>query len=391
MSSAPLVVVLGRPNVGKSSVVAALAAVADVEVDARPFTTTEPREVGIEAGGRVHLRLLDTPGLQEASRALQVAREHLSTDPSDPAQGLPAFLNQFASGEEFREEVLALSILASGGWFVLVVDGSRPFRPNAEAEMALLRWVGRPGLAVVNRTTSTGPDHSSEWEAALRKYFPEVRRFGSHRASTEERLDLIEALGLLHPDLADAARSFREGMAKSVGCAGMTLPWLSLACSSKTSRMPMRSWRRTRRHSTPCAKRWRPGFMRPSGIGRGSLRRRLNASTGSSPASSTPRRLRSRPTSRIYSPRTSGRSWGCLPTSSSCLALRAGPPREPWWTSRSAVTAWEVRRRSVEFSGAALRQFELHARASVHTTGASWAPGSGCGRSSLEIPRRHAS
>ena len=89
MSSAPLVVVLGRPNVGKSSVVAALAAVADVEVDARPFTTTEPREVGIEAGGRVHLRLLDTPGLQEASRALQVAREQLSTDPSDPAQGLP--------------------------------------------------------------------------------------------------------------------------------------------------------------------------------------------------------------------------------------------------------------------------------------------------------------
>jgi Domain of unknown function (DUF3482)/50S ribosome-binding GTPase len=212
MSPAPLVVVLGRPNVGKSSVVAALAAAGDVEVDARPFTTTEPREVGVEAGGRVHLRLLDTPGLQEASRALQVAREHLSTDPADPAQGLSAFLARFATGEEFREEVLALSPLASGGWFVLVVDGSRPFRPNAEAEMALLRWIGRPGLAVVNRTTSTGPDHSSEWEAALRRYFPAVRSFGSHRASTEERLDLIEALGLLHPDLADAARSFREAI-----------------------------------------------------------------------------------------------------------------------------------------------------------------------------------
>ena len=211
MSSAPLVVVLGRPNVGKSSVVAALAAAGDVEVDARPFTTTEPREVGIEAGGRVHLRLLDTPGLQEASRALQVAKE-LSTDPSDPGQGLSAFLARFASGEEFREEVIGLSSLASGGWFVLVVDGSRPFRPNAEAEMALLRWAGRPGLAVVNRTTRFGPDHSAEWESALRKYFPAVRSLGSRRVSTEERLDLIEALGLLHPDLASAARSFREAI-----------------------------------------------------------------------------------------------------------------------------------------------------------------------------------
>jgi hypothetical protein len=214
MTGPPLVVVLGRPNVGKSGVAAALAAHTDVATGEHPFTTTETRELPVEAGGATLLRLLDTPGLQETARALHLLRAAPDPDPTAHLGRLEEFLRLHSSGEEFREERLALSPLLSGASFILVLDGSRPFRRNHEAEMELLRWTGSPGLAVLNRTRPGEPDHSDEWEAVLRRHFPTVRRFDAQAATVDDRLALVEALGLLRPELGSAARQFREALAE---------------------------------------------------------------------------------------------------------------------------------------------------------------------------------
>ena len=224
MSAPPRVTVVGRPNVGKSSVAAALAARADVEIGALPFTTSEARELPVEAGGSVLLSLLDTPGLQEAARALHVL---VGDAPEGRARGdapegmaadrrarLEDFTRRYATGDEFREERIALQPLLDGASFLLVVDGSRPFRPNHEAEMALLAWTGAPGLAVLHRTRPGSTDHSAEWEAALRRHLPVVARFDAGAASLDDRLALVEALGRCAPGVAGAARAFREAVAE---------------------------------------------------------------------------------------------------------------------------------------------------------------------------------
>jgi Domain of unknown function (DUF3482)/50S ribosome-binding GTPase len=209
MTSTPVVAVVGRPNVGKSSVVSALTASPGVEVGERPFTTTSVREFRVGVGEETFLRVLDTPGFQDAARALRLLRGSPEAGEGERLRLLAEFVRTHASGEDLHEEQLLLSALASGASFLLVVDGSRPFRRNAEAEMELLRWTGSPGIAVVHRTDPGGRDHSAAWESALRRHFPVVRSFDAHRATTEERLDLVDALGMLTPELAAAARGLR--------------------------------------------------------------------------------------------------------------------------------------------------------------------------------------
>jgi hypothetical protein len=72
-----------------------------------------------------------------------------------------------------------------------VVDGTVPYSRDFEAEMEILRWTGRPRMALVNRI-GTG-NHIEEWKKALGQYFSLVREFDANRASFDDRIRLLES------------------------------------------------------------------------------------------------------------------------------------------------------------------------------------------------------
>lgn len=72
-----------------------------------------------------------------------------------------------------------------------------PTAPNTRAEMTILRWTGRPSLALIN-SIGTG-DHREAWQAALGQFFQVVRTFDAVRAPFEQHLSLLRAFGQLEP------------------------------------------------------------------------------------------------------------------------------------------------------------------------------------------------
>jgi tRNA modification GTPase len=114
-----LVVLAGRPNVGKSSLLNALLQMERAIVTEMPGTTRDLIEEAVTLGG-VPVRLTDTAGLgpaQDRAEALGIARA--------------------------RER------LAQADLVLYLVDGSRP--PAPEDRQALQELHGRPGLAVINK------------------------------------------------------------------------------------------------------------------------------------------------------------------------------------------------------------------------------------------------
>src|SRR6185503_21143221 len=75
----PTFAVVGRVNKGKSSIVSTLVEDESVRVDKAPGTTQECETFELRVGDRVLCRLIDTPGFEEAPRALAWMREREAT------------------------------------------------------------------------------------------------------------------------------------------------------------------------------------------------------------------------------------------------------------------------------------------------------------------------
>ncbi len=202
--TAPVFAVVGRVNKGKSSIIATLAEDPRVAISPDPGTTRTCTEFPVRVDGELLFTLVDTPGFEEADRALAWLRER-ETDAASRAR-LVAELVEAHSGDDLVDERRLLAPVLAGASILYVVDGARPFRANYEAEMEVLRWTGRPRMALVNRI---GPgDHAEEWRAALGQYFSVVRDFDAHHAGFAERLSLLRAFGELDEGLrAPAARA----------------------------------------------------------------------------------------------------------------------------------------------------------------------------------------
>ena len=194
----PRFAVVGRVNKGKSSIVATLAEDDSVRIDARPGTTTEVREYPVRVDGRTLFVLVDTPGFEDAPRALAWLRAHEVSAAERPAR-VERVRARARRAPTTSSTSAASSCPSSAGASVLyVVDGTKPFRPNYEAEMEILRWTGRPGMALVNRIGEG--DHVAEWHRALGQYFRIVRDFDAFSATFEERLHLLETFRELRPE-----------------------------------------------------------------------------------------------------------------------------------------------------------------------------------------------
>ena len=190
----PRFAVVGHPNKGKSSIVATLAADDAVKVSPVPGTTTTSRAFPMTVDGRTLYELVDTPGFQRARAVLGWLKENADSADERPA-AVAAFVGAPGHAERFPDEVELLRPLVGDGaaGILYVVDGSVPYGPEYEAEMEILRWTGRPSLALINPIGAA--DHTEAWRAALGQYFRVVRVFNALTAEFSKRLELLRAFG----------------------------------------------------------------------------------------------------------------------------------------------------------------------------------------------------
>ncbi|MBI3855614.1 MAG: GTPase and DUF3482 domain-containing protein [Planctomycetes bacterium] len=199
--AAPDFVVVGRVNKGKSSIVATLAEEESVPISEEPGTTRETRAYSVQVDGRVLFTLTDTPGFQDAPAALEEIRK-LRSDASVSDQAVKAFVDTYRNSREFAEETRLLAPILNGGRILYVVDGTVPYSGDFEAEMEILRWTGRPRMALVNRIGSG--DYAADWKKALGQYFSLVRDFDANRAGFDDRIRLLESFRELDPEARTA-------------------------------------------------------------------------------------------------------------------------------------------------------------------------------------------
>ncbi|HEV3028171.1 MAG TPA: DUF3482 domain-containing protein, partial [Planctomycetota bacterium] len=144
----------------------------------------------VEAEGQVLFTLVDTPGFQDAPAALEQIRRH-RRDASVSDAAVKSFIDTYRNSREFQEETRLLRPILEGGRILYVVDGTVPYSSDYEAEMEILRWTGRPRMALVNRIGAG--NHVEEWKKALGQFFGIVREFDANKAGFDDRIRLLES------------------------------------------------------------------------------------------------------------------------------------------------------------------------------------------------------
>jgi hypothetical protein len=182
--------IVGRPNKGKSSIVATLAEDETVAISPDPGTTRHARGFKMRCDDRVLYELVDTPGFQRPRAVLAWLQAHERGADERP-QVVREFLAQHADEKRFEDECELLRPIVNGAGILYVIDGAHPYGAEYEAEMEILRWTGQPRMALINLI---GPgEHIEEWRRALNQYFSIVRVFDAVRADFGKRLELLRA------------------------------------------------------------------------------------------------------------------------------------------------------------------------------------------------------
>ncbi len=197
----PKFAVIGRINKGKSSIVSTLAEDDSVIIDSTPGTTRYCQDFPFRVDGRTLMILIDTPGFQQAPRALSWLKAHEDSITTRKEVVLK-FLETFQNTNEFVDECRLLEPILNGAGILYVVDGARPFRRNYEAEMEILRWTGQPRMALINKIGQG--DYSDQWRPALDQYFSVVRSFNAHYVGFIDRIRLLGAFRELYEPWRDS-------------------------------------------------------------------------------------------------------------------------------------------------------------------------------------------
>lgn len=210
-SGAPTLAVVGHPNKGKSSIVATLAEDATVAIAPRPGTTVRADRFQMAVDGELLYTLVDTPGFENARAALDWMRRHDNTGADQRHEVVRAFIKRHRDDPAFRNEVELLGPLVDDDaptGVLYVVDGSIPYSDEYEAEMEILRWAGRPRMALMNKIGAA--DYTGPWRTALDQYFSIVREFNAVAAPFEKHLELLRGFGELREGWAEPMRHAAE-------------------------------------------------------------------------------------------------------------------------------------------------------------------------------------
>ncbi len=204
--SEPVFAVVGHPNKGKSSLVAALAEDDSVAIGPAPGTTVKARRFPMRLDGETLYTLVDTPGFQRARAALEWLEGEGASAAERPL-AVARFVDRHAGVERFEAECELLAPIVAGAGILYVVDGAVPYSPEYDAEMEILRWTGQPSIAVINPIG--GGAHVEDWSRALGQYFRVVRELDARDAPFDKRLQVLSAFGEL-------AEAWREPLARAV-------------------------------------------------------------------------------------------------------------------------------------------------------------------------------
>ncbi|WP_444995630.1 DUF3482 domain-containing protein [Aliikangiella sp. IMCC44359] len=200
--------VVGHPNKGKSSIVSTLARNDSVKVSQRSGTTTAADVVRVETAHSGY-ELVDTPGFQRPNKVLAWLNQH-SVQADQRAKAVETFINDVECQKRFPDEVALLTPLIKGAAILYVVDGSRPFGVEYEAEMEILRWTGQPSMALINPIENH--EYVDSWSDALAQYFKTVRIFNPMKADFERQLELLQAFAHLKPEWAKTLRQVNQDL-----------------------------------------------------------------------------------------------------------------------------------------------------------------------------------
>lgn len=190
----PAFAVVGRVNAGKSATLATLLEIDDDEllrISATPGETTGVQCLPVIYDEEELLRFLDTPGFQQPLEAMKAIQQLAGSGVPGPAE-----IARFTADcrERFPDEVRLLEPLVEGAGVIYVVDPCKPLRDTFLAEIEILRWTGRPRLALLNPQSEVDPELEKEWRDRLGTAFNLVRTFDAHQARFDERRRLLEAL-----------------------------------------------------------------------------------------------------------------------------------------------------------------------------------------------------
>ena len=186
----PTFAIVGHPNKGKSSIVATLAEDEAVAISPDPGTTRIARSFRMRINDQTLYELVDTPGFQRPRAILEWLKQHERGADARP-QVVREFVAAHAKDQRFESEVELLKPILAGAGVLYVVDGTHPYGPEYEPEMEVLRWTGRPRMALINLIGAG--DFIEDWRAALNQYFSIVRVFDAQRADFSKRLELLRA------------------------------------------------------------------------------------------------------------------------------------------------------------------------------------------------------
>jgi len=193
-TSHPKFAVVGHPNKGKSSIVASLAMDDTVQISDTPGTTTKKRSFPLSVDDKVLYELFDTPGFQRARQVLAWLEKH-DVSAAKRHEVVEQFINAHKNDPKFNDEIELLEPIMEGAGIIYVVDGSKPYGEEYEAEMEILRWTGQPSMALINHIDDT--DYSQEWKRALGHYFKMVRTYNPMQATLEQHISILESMAQL--------------------------------------------------------------------------------------------------------------------------------------------------------------------------------------------------
>lgn len=120
-SPRPAVVIVGRPNVGKSTLFNRLTSTRDALVSDLPGLTRDRREGEAEVGGHA-LTIVDTAGLEEARRGSIAARMRDQSEAAMARADVVLFVVDARAGVTPADEAFARQVLAAGRPTVLVAN-----------------------------------------------------------------------------------------------------------------------------------------------------------------------------------------------------------------------------------------------------------------------------
>jgi GTPase Era involved in 16S rRNA processing len=191
----PKFAVVGHPNKGKSSIVSSLALDDSVQVGDTPGTTQVKRGFPLKVDGKIIYELFDTPGFQRARRVLSWLTKQEPVSADKKGDVVRAFIATHRDDERFRDEIELLEPIMNGAGIIYVVDASKPYGPEYEVEMEILRWCGQPSMAILNLIGEE--DYRDQWKSALGHYFRMVRTFNPIKATFREHIELLDSMSQL--------------------------------------------------------------------------------------------------------------------------------------------------------------------------------------------------